>query len=115
MISSLASGSAGSTVVAAYLDATLLPLAIYYFTRKYVDSRQRLVWLMAAMTVSTLIICLTGIYENTMDFTHSPFPIAPINESGDTRWLGVPGDGQPVSWRIPPSTVASLEWGCCAV
>ncbi len=91
VLTSLATGSAASNVVAAYLDATLLPLAIYYFTRKYVDSRQRLIWLVAAITVSTLIICLTGIYENTLDLTDSPFPITPINEQGETRWLGVPG------------------------
>lgn len=114
-VTGFATGSVGSTAVATFLDSTLIPVAMYLFTRKYVDSPRRLVWLLGAILFSSMVICLTGIYENTMDFTHSPFPIAPINESGDTRWLGVPGDGQPVSWRIPPSTVASLEWGCCAV
>lgn len=117
VISSLASGSVGSTVIAAYLDATLLPLAIYYFTRKYVDSRQRLVWLMAAITVSTLIICLTGIYENTLDLTHSPLPITPINEEGDTRWLGVPG-GRAAGVLVNPAiygSVMGMGMLCCAV
>ena len=90
-VAGFATGSVGSTAVATFLDSTLIPVAMYLFTRKYVDSPRRLVWLLGAILFSSMVICLTGIYENTMDFTHSPFPIAPINESGDTRWLGVPG------------------------
>jgi hypothetical protein len=84
-------GNSGSTAIATFLDSTLVPLGVYFLAKQYVNSRQRLWWLMAAITASAFIVAFTGIYENTLDLAESPFPIEPINENGDTRWTGVPG------------------------
>ena len=86
----LATGGADTTVIAGYIDGTLVPVSMYFLAKRLIVSRQRLTWLLGAIILASLIVCITALYDRAMDLTESPFPIMPHNDAGDTRYLDVP-------------------------
>ena len=91
IINGMATGVTTTAVIAGYLDTTLLPVGLYFLIKSLVTSRRLLAWLIGALMVAALIICLSGLYERALDLTASAFPISAHNDAGDTRYLDVPG------------------------
>ena len=96
-----------SLAISSFIDATLIPLGMFYFTRRFVNSRQSLGWMLAAIVAASLLASFSGFYERVLDLTDSPFPITPHNEAGDTRYLGVPG-GRAAGVLINPGVFGAV-------
>ena len=72
------------------LNSLLLPIGMYWLTRVFITSQWHLKWLLYALIIGSLVICITGLFERALDFRESPFPVTTGTASGE-RYLGVPG------------------------
>jgi hypothetical protein len=80
------SGADEAANLAIFINSLLLPLAMYWLTKTFITSRQRLRWLLGALILASVIICASGLYERALDLKASPFPVETGTASGE-RYL----------------------------
>ncbi|TWT82117.1 O-Antigen ligase [Planctomycetes bacterium CA13] len=91
VVNGLVFGTGGSTSITGYIETTLIAVVAYFLVKRFVDSRERLMWLLGAIILSALIILGTGVYERVLNLDESIFPVSAHNEAGNTRTMDVPG------------------------
>jgi hypothetical protein len=80
------SGGAGSSNLVIFINSLLVPLAMYWLTKSFITSKERLQWLLGALIFASVIICVSGLYERALDLKKSPFPVETGTASGE-RYL----------------------------
>ncbi len=99
------------------LNSFLIPMALYWLTKVVITSRRRIVQLFYALIIASVMISLSGIYEQVFNLQESPFPLATGTASGE-RYLDVPGGraagviGNPAIYGVLV-TVGLLTSICC--
>lgn len=68
-------GGLGTPDLNGLLDVIVLPIMMYWMTKNLLVSRWHLKWLLYSIIVASVIICLTGLYEQALGTPQSPFPI----------------------------------------
>ncbi len=73
-----------------FLKSLILPISMYWLTKTLIVSKWHLQRLLYALILSSVIICMTGLYERAIGARESPFPVNTGTASGE-RYLGVSG------------------------
>ena len=59
-------GGVGNPDLNGFLDVILVPVLLYWMTKNLLVSRAHLKWFLYALVIASLLICLTGLYEQTV-------------------------------------------------
>lgn len=117
-------GGMGTPDLNGLLDIALVPVAMYWMTKNLLVSRWHLKWLLYALILAIVIICVSGLYEQAVGTEKRLFAV-PLELGGSTEaqrrgWMDVPGGraagvmGNPAIYGavLGMGVLASL---CCVV
>ncbi len=88
-------GGMGSPNLNGLLDIVFVPLVMYWVTKNLLVSRTHLKWLLYALVIACLLICLSGLYEQAVGAEERLFTVSTglggREELQKRGWMDVPG------------------------
>ena len=88
-------GGMGRPNLDGLLTIVLIPVMLYWMAKNLLVSRVHLKWFLYALVIASLLICLTGLYEQAVGTQERLFTVS-VSLAGEAerstgRWLDVPG------------------------
>jgi O-antigen ligase len=59
-------GGLGDSDLTGFLNVFLIPIALYWTAKNFTTTKRQLKWLLYALVIAALLVCLTGLYEQAI-------------------------------------------------
>lgn len=99
-------GGIGKPDLNGLLDNVLIPVLLYWIAKNLLSFRVNLKWFLYALVIASLLICLTGLYEQTFHVN--------VFRAGKYLWLDMPGGRAEGVMENPAIYGATLGMGVLA-